>query len=49
MRKMPPRLKREEVKILTLEEFMFSILASLIAAAIADLVRKWLGKRQPGL
>jgi len=30
---------------MTLEDFLLSVLASLLATAIAELVRKWLGKR----
>ncbi len=41
----PPHLKREEVKYMTLEDFLLSVLASLLATAIAELVRKWLGER----
>ena len=35
-------LQRREVSILSFIDFLLSILASLIAAMLADLVRKWL-------
>ena len=38
----PAQTHGKEVKLM-LTDFLISVLASLVAALIADLVRKWLG------
>jgi hypothetical protein len=40
---LPPLLPKGGGEIMSFEEFLLSVLASLIATAIAELVRKWLG------